>query len=108
MLHRLKIRKDYFEDIIEGRKTYEIRNGNRGFRAGDYLGLNEITDESAGRERRETGRFILAKVVGILGYSEFIQPGYVILSIRICTITDGGAEAVPVYGRIGDAEESEW
>ncbi len=31
MLHQLKIRENYFKDIIEGRKTYEIRNGNRGF-----------------------------------------------------------------------------
>lgn len=103
MIHQLKIRENYFKDIIEGRRTYEIRNGNRGFQTGDYLGLNEITDEPISVDRKETGRFVLAKVTGILGDSEFMQPGYVILSIRICTITDGGTETVPVYGGIKEA-----
>lgn len=103
MIHQLKIRKNYFKDIIEGKKTYEIRIRNRDFQIGDYLGLNEITEETLSVNRKETGRFILAKVTGILEDSEFTQTGYVILSIRICTITDGGAETVPVYGGIKEA-----
>lgn len=48
----MKIRKNYFEDIIEEKKTYEIRNGNRSFQIGDHLGLNEITEETLGVDRK--------------------------------------------------------
>lgn len=94
MIHQLKIRPKYFEDIANGLKTFEVRKNDRYFQVGDYIGLNELaTAEKFG----ETGRFILAKVVYIFEDKNFLQPGYVILGIQPCTVLDKGIDTVQIY-----------
>lgn len=61
MVHQLKIEKEFFEDIIDGNKTFELRVNDRDFRVGDILGLNVI-DENG----KETGCCTLAEVTYIL------------------------------------------
>ena len=61
MVHQLKIEKEFFEDIIDGNKTFELRVNDRDFRVGDILGLNVI-DENG----KETGWCTLAEVTYIL------------------------------------------
>lgn len=36
-LHELKIKQKYFEDILSGKKTFEIRKNDRDFQEGDLL-----------------------------------------------------------------------
>ncbi|EKE9396612.1 DUF3850 domain-containing protein, partial [Listeria monocytogenes] len=43
--HELKILSEYFWDIAEGRKTFEIRKNDRNFQVGDYLILKEFKEE---------------------------------------------------------------
>lgn len=39
MEHDLKIWPQYFEAVRDGRKTFEVRNNDRGFQAGDTVKL---------------------------------------------------------------------
>ncbi|EKE9396609.1 DUF3850 domain-containing protein, partial [Listeria monocytogenes] len=43
-VHELKILPEYYEDIVAGRKTFEIRKNDRDFQVGDYLILKEFKD----------------------------------------------------------------
>jgi hypothetical protein len=99
MLHLLKTESKYFRKIAEVDKTYEVRKNDRDFRKGDYLGLNEITDHicNSEGERKETGNFILVKVLDVLSDERFVKPGYVIMSIRPCKISEIEWDYAPWY-----------
>ena len=62
MKHNLKTWIPYFEDIINGLKTFELRKNDRDFSVGDILILEEYDKENDLR----TGRTIEAKVIYIL------------------------------------------
>ena len=42
MIHELKIFPEYFEAVISGKKSFEIRKADRPFAVGDILALNEF------------------------------------------------------------------
>jgi len=90
MIHQLKIESKYFTQIITGIKTFEVRYNDRDFHAGDYLGLNEITDHQCNSkgERKETGRFLLVKVLNVFNDTSFVKDGFVIMSIMPCNIIE--------------------
>ena len=41
MVHKLKILPEYFEPIVRGEKTFELRKDDRGYNVGDILDLME-------------------------------------------------------------------
>lgn len=73
MTHNLKIDKQFFVDILDDLKTFEIRYNDRNFQVGDFITLEEITEE-----REYTGR----KVSGIITYMTDYQQqeGYIVFS----------------------------
>lgn len=78
-IHNLKILPEYFKAVKSGKKTFEVRENDRGFKTGDYLILQEITPLSGVL----TGRNIKVKVIYILaGGSYGIAENYVIMSIK--------------------------
>lgn len=99
MIHQLKIESKYFQKIVEGLKTYEVRKNDRNFHVGDYLGLNEITPHpcNADGEHKETGNFVLVKVLDVFSDNRFIKDGYVIMSIRPCSIKEAAWDYAPWY-----------
>lgn len=88
MIHQLKLQKSFFEDKINGKKPWELRLNDRGFKVGDYIGENEVIDKDD--ELVETGRFVIEKIVNIVTADECpgIQKGWVVLSTSPCFITD--------------------
>lgn len=99
MIHQLKIESLYFTQIITGVKTFEVRYNDRNFQAGDYLGLNEITDHpcNAKGERKETGRFLLVKVLNVFDNPVFVKEGFVIMSIIPCAISESKKRYAQCY-----------
>lgn len=81
MIHELKIKEEYFGAIKSGKKHFEIRKNDRGFKVGDYIALNEIKNEDLPFPEY-TGRSLIAKITYILDDKEYLQPGYVALSIK--------------------------
>ena len=73
MIHAIKITPRYFEDILSGKKSFEIRLNDREYQQGDYLALNEWEQTSA-VGGHYTGRSILAFVDYILYGAEGV-PG---------------------------------
>lgn len=90
MIHQLKCERRFFEEVIAGRKTFEVRENDRDFQEGDYLALNEITtgeDTPAGY--CYTNRCCIVRVDYILEDEKYLQPGYVCMAIKPCGIVTG-------------------
>lgn len=77
MIHSLKTEPKYFEAVLSGKKTFELRKNDRDFRVGDYLALNEW-------DGHYTGSTILVKIVWAMNPNDIMtcQGDYVILSIE--------------------------
>ncbi|EAE5185442.1 DUF3850 domain-containing protein [Listeria monocytogenes] len=73
--HELKILSKYFWDILEGKKTFEIRKNDRDYQVGDYLILKELKDE------KHTGRKLPVVVTYITDYEQ--KEGYVVMGIKL-------------------------
>ena len=80
MIHELKIYHDFFESVISGKKTFEIRKNDRPFKEGDLLALNEW-DWNA-----YTGRSCLVYVDFVMNSPEYVKEGMVIMAIKPCTV----------------------
>ncbi len=83
MHHELKVLPPYFDAVIDGRKTFEIRKDDRGFQAGDTVTLREYDPEYKGFYQPEkdmyTGRTYNAKIGYVTAYAQ--QHGYVVFSL---------------------------
>lgn len=82
-VHVLKLRKNYYDDVESGLKSFEIRKNDRSYRVGDVLVLQEV--ETTGKELtyQYTGREILKQVVYM---TDFMQRDlYVVLGIAPIT-----------------------
>ena len=76
MEHKLKIYPEYFTQVCNGRKSFEIRKNDRNFQVGDLLVLQEycpIIQDYTGREVKKEVTYI----------TDFEQrDGYVVMSIK--------------------------
>lgn len=81
MIHALKTLPEYFDAVIRGRKTFEIRLNDRDFHVGDYLALNEFYPVHG-----YTGKSCMVQVDYILNNPDYLQPGYVALAFKPCAV----------------------
>lgn len=71
MRHELKLSTKFFEEALKGRKPFEIRYDDRGYKVGDDIILKEYDDDYTGREISGRITYILTDIfVGL-------KPGYV-------------------------------
>lgn len=112
MIHSLKIESEFFKKIVEGTKTFEVRKNDRNFQVGDYLGLNEVTLDPSNLDPvhengrcKETGDFVLVKVLDVFSDPRFVKDGFVIMSIRPCTVKETDWDYAPWYTRSGNSKE---
>ncbi|MBP1544345.1 MAG: DUF3850 domain-containing protein [Oscillospiraceae bacterium] len=96
MIHELKCHPEYFDALILGKKTFEIRKNDRDFRVGDLVALNEFRpdedpyappsgDKPFSRSATNgsySGRHLLFEITYILDDRQFLSPGYVALALR--------------------------
>ena len=79
MRHNLKTWPEYFQAVLSGEKTFEIRRNDREFETGDLLVLQEYDPDT----EEYSGRYLNVAVTSILRGEEWgIKPGYCIMSIR--------------------------
>jgi ASC-1-like (ASCH) protein len=73
MTHELKIQKEYFSAVNEGKKRFEIRYDDRNYKVGDAIILNEIDNDNS-----FTGRNFFGIITYITTYEQ--KKGYVVFS----------------------------
>lgn len=82
--HLLKILPEYFEEVLKGNKTFEIRKNDRGFKLGDILILAEYSISI----QSFTGRVIEKEVTYILEGGSFgIEKSFVVMSLQALPIS---------------------
>lgn len=74
MVHNLKTLPSYFNAVVAGKKTFEVRQKDRDFNEGDSLLLQEWNDDY-------TGRSTCVDVIYVLDDPVYCKEGYVILGI---------------------------
>lgn len=79
-IHELKIEPKWFELVASGKKKFEIRYDDRGFKVGDALLLREY-DPRKKNDERYTGREYRAVIEYIFSEDFGLLNGYVILGI---------------------------
>jgi hypothetical protein len=78
MTHALKTWPEYFKEIVDGNKTFEIRKFDRPFNVGDKLLLQEYVPEKG-----YTGKEAEYAIGYILDNPFFgVKKGYCILSLK--------------------------
>ena len=75
-IHKLKLWPEYFDVVIKGIKTFEIRKNDRDYKVGDVLLLQEYIPSEA----KFTGRVLDRKITYITDYAQ--QEGYVVMGIK--------------------------
>ena len=74
-VHELKIMPEFYEAVLCGDKTFEIRKNDRGFIVGDFLVLKEWDGENF------TGRTVTKKISYMVAGIYGLRPGYCVLGI---------------------------
>ncbi len=74
-VHRLKTWPGYFQDVIDGRKSFEVRFDDRGFALENILILEEYDQ----KQQRYTGRVTWVKVKRIWRDLPGMKEGYVLM-----------------------------
>lgn len=74
--HILKIRREFFNAVMSGEKTFEIRKDDRNFRQGDTLTLLEIETDP---KDHFTGRSCNFRIGFVSDYAQ--TPGFVVFSL---------------------------
>lgn len=112
-VHDIKIAASYYDDVVSGRKRFELRKNDRGYKVGDSLKMLEFDDG------KHTGSIIDADIIYMLEEYAGLEEGYCILGIDIKefsgerseTDTEGvklpGQMSIEDYRKGGQAE-NEW
>lgn len=76
-IHRLKIKPNYFKDVVAETKRFEVRYNDRNYKVGDILVLEEFD------KKGYTGRCINVEITYICDDPQFTKQDYVVLGIRL-------------------------
>lgn len=85
--HELKSIAVFFEAVVDGSKTFEIRKDDRGYSQGDLVKLREY--DAAGRQY--TGRELMFRIGFVSAYAQ--AEGYVVFSLL--PVEEGGRSLGP-------------
>ncbi len=78
--HDLKIRPQYFTDILVGKKEFEIRYNDRNYKVGDELELREYDGV------KYTGKHIRVLVTYIYDDTIGLKTNYIIMGIKLIKV----------------------
>lgn len=76
-IHEIKIAAMCYEDVVSGKKSFELRKNDRGYKQGDKLIMLEFKDG------KHTGRIVNADIVYMLEDYTGLAEGYCILGIQV-------------------------
>ena len=76
-IHQIRLAAMYYDDVASGKKSFELRKNDRGYKVGDTLEMQEFKDG------RFMGRIIRAKIVYMLEDYTGLEDGYCILGTEV-------------------------
>ena len=82
MIHALKEHPEHFNNVISGKKTFEVRKNDRDFHENDLVALNEYDSE----KKEYTGRSCLVYIDYILDDEQYCLPGHIVMSVKPCRV----------------------
>lgn len=98
VVHELKTWPEPFQAVVDGRKTFEIRQDDRGgFRPGDELKLEEYVPPYGDGVGRYTGRYVRCRV-GYVAKGWGLPDGLVVMALT-------GVETIGARPRQGVAPD---
>lgn len=80
IIHELKVRNEFWDDLSSGAKTFEVRRDDRGFKVGDMLSLICLRKSGAIHYGREPLKFEISYI--LTGGQFGIEAGYVVLGLK--------------------------
>jgi uncharacterized protein YqfB (UPF0267 family) len=81
--HRLKTQAQFFDAVLRGDKTFEVRKNDRGFQTGDVLTLVRMDEDKPYLEGWPT-QSVTVKISYMLQGGQYgIEPSYCVLGIVI-------------------------
>ena len=85
MTHNIKLREEFCDAVYEGRKTFEIRNNDRGYQVGDYIKFNPIGLDKFGflkpiEHPVLDKKYVITYILNGWG----LEKDYVVFSIKEC------------------------
>jgi len=82
-IHELKTHMPFFQEIVQGEKTWELRRNDRGFEVGDVLHLREYDPVSSGGTYTGADAFVVVtRIRGDWNLPVGLKRGFVILDIE--------------------------
>lgn len=107
-IHELKINQVYYDKLLSGSKTAELRYNDRNYQVGDIIYFNEIIQED-GTYKKPKYRYSADKIhifyiTDVLKDDKYLQPNFVMLSISrlyvrpgLCVFDNNHIQFDPVY-----------
>ena len=77
--HDIKVWPEFFEPLLTGEKTFELRKDDRGFRAGDVLVLREWSPKTKAYTGRSLTRLVTYLISGAWG----LERDYVCMALGL-------------------------
>ena len=75
--HQIKLKAEFFDDAVAGRKSFELRKNDRNYKEGDVLEMEEVKDG------KKTGRKCSKRIVYMMENFEGLEDGYCILGCEL-------------------------
>ncbi len=77
-IHKIKTWPKYYNDVLLGAKTFEVRKNDRAYKVGEYITLEEWDNDNG----IYTGRALSRRIKYILDGGQFgIKKGYIVMSL---------------------------
>lgn len=76
-VHNLKIKPQYFKDVVAEVKKFEVRFNDRNFKVGDLIVLEEFDHKGY------TGKYVNAEITYVCNDPEYVKKDYVVLGIKL-------------------------
>lgn len=79
-MHELKLCKQFYDAVANGKKTFEIRKNDRSFKVGDTVVLRAVTDDDTRAYIPELPNLIFEIGYIVVGWG--VEEGYCVLAIK--------------------------
>ena len=88
MIHAKRIHPNFFDVVVSGEKTFEVRaeDENTVYSVGDYLALNECDGEDY------TGRSCMVRITYVLREPAFVKEGCCILGFHAAGVSSADCD----------------